>query len=221
MAKKNARISINKLESVLKDNVVTVPMRGCKDVEITIRHTLPLRDMMQFVENVVSACVDAKENRYTPEILEFMIAAEILTSYANFTLPSNAEKQYELVYGTDALEQVAEHINPTQMVEIRTAIGERIEHEVRKMEAVVAEKANELLVRVETMTEQIEALFSGVDSEEFQGVMRNLAQMNAVDEKALARAVLDAQSEKVGAVESVPTEEASGGEGGMISLPKK
>lgn len=221
MAKKNTRISINKLESVLKDNMVTVPMRGCEEVEITIRHTLPMRDMMQFVEDVVSACVDAEENRYTPEIREFMIAAEILTNYANFTLPSNAEKQYELVYGTDALEQVVEHINPMQMVEIRTAIAERIAHELRKMEAVVAEKVNELLARVETMTEQMESLYSGIDGEEIQSFIRNFAKVEAVDEKSLAMAVLDAQGKRGEVAEDATIEETSEQNSSVVLFPKK
>ena len=68
MAKKESRISINKLESVLKENVVVVPMRDNEDVSITIRRTLPLKDMMQFVENVVSSCVDAQTASYTPEV---------------------------------------------------------------------------------------------------------------------------------------------------------
>ena len=111
MAKKESRISINKLESVVKENVVSIPMNGAEDVTITIRRTLPLKDMMQFVENVVSSCVNAQAASYTPEIKEFVIRSEILTTYANFNLPSNVEKQYELVYGTDVVVQVMEYIN--------------------------------------------------------------------------------------------------------------
>lgn len=83
MAKKEARISINKLESVMRENIVVVPLSGADGVDITIRRRLPLKDMMQFVENVVSSCIDAETATYTPEIKEFVIRSEILTTLLN------------------------------------------------------------------------------------------------------------------------------------------
>lgn len=197
MAKKETRISINKLESVMKENIVVVPLNGADGVDITIRRRLPLKDMMQFVENVVSSCVDAETATYTPEIKEFVIHSEILTTYANFNLPSNAEKQYELVYGTDALKQVMEHIDRNQFYEIEEAIDARINHEVKMMETVLAAKTNEMMARIEDMVAQFEAAFGGVNSDEFNGVVRKLSEMNSLTEESLAKAVLSVQrSEK-------------------------
>ena len=194
MAKKESRISINKLEDVLKENIVVVPMRGNEDVNITIRRTLPLKDMMQFVTDAVSSCVDTQSATYTPEIKEFAIRSGILTVYANFNLPSNVEKQYELVYGTGALEQVMEHINTKQLAEIERAIDARIDHEVRMMESVLGAKTREVMSRIDTMVEQFENVFGGVNGEELNGVMQRLAQMDDMTEESIAKAVLEAQS---------------------------
>lgn len=193
MAKKESRIPINKLEGVLKENIVTVPMRGNEEVNITIRRTLPLKDMMQFVENVVSSCVDAETATYTPEIKDFAIRSEILTTYANFNLPSNVEKQYELVYCTDVLCQVMEHINNKQLHEIELAIEDRIEHEVKMIETVLAAKTNEMMMRIEAMVEQFEAAFGGINGDDFNGVVKKLSEMESMTEESIAKAVLDVQ----------------------------
>jgi len=193
MAKKESRISINKLESVLKENVVVVPMRGNEDVNITIRRTLPLKDMMQFVKDVVSSCVDAETATYIPEIKEFAIRSGILTMYANFNLPSNAEKQYELLYCTDVLCQVMEHINQKQLHEIEVAIDAHIDHEVKMIETVLAAKTNEMMMRIEAMVEQFETAFGGISSDDFNGVVKKLSEMGTMTEASIAKAVLDVQ----------------------------
>ena len=193
MAKKESRISINKLESVMKENVVTIPMRGSEDAIITIRPTLPLKDMMQFVENVVSSCVDAETATYTPEIKDFAIRSEILTAYANFNLPSDVEKQYELIYGTDAVGQVLEHINGDQFYAIEMAINARIEHEIKMIETVLAAKTNEMIARIEMMVEQFETVFNGINSSDFNGVMKKLSEMDGMTEESIAKAVLGVQ----------------------------
>lgn len=193
MAKKEARISINKLESVMRENIVVVPLSGADGVDITIRRRLPLKDMMQFVENVVSSCIDAETATYTPEIKEFVIRSEILTTYANFNLPTNAEKQYELVYGTNALEQVMEHIDRNQFYEIEEAIDARIEHEVRVLETSVATKSNEMMVRLSDAIEQVNSMFSDVSSDDFNQVVKNLSEMNGVTNESIVKAVLDMQ----------------------------
>ena len=213
MAKKESRISINKLESVLKENIVVVPMRGNEDVNIIIRRTLPLKDMMQFVENVVSSCVNAETASYTPEIKEFAIRSEILTTYANFNLPSNVEKQYELLYCTDVLCQVMEHINNKQLHEIEVAIDARIDHEVKMIETVLAAKTNEMMLRIEAMVEQFEAAFGGINSDDFNGVVKKLSEMDSMTEESIAKAVLDVQRNEIEA----KTNESEK----VVSFPKK
>lgn len=202
MAKKESRISINKLESVVKENIVSIPMNGAEDVTITIRRTLPLKDMMQFVENVVSSCVNAQTASYTPEIKEFVIRSEILTTYANFNLPSNVEKQYELVYGTDVVVQVMEYINWNQLAEIRAAIDSRIDHEVKMIETVLAAKTNEMIARIEAMTEQFEAAFGGINGNEFNEVVKKLSEMDNMTEESIAKAVLGVQRAEIEAADA-------------------
>jgi len=204
MAKKDVRISINKLESTLQDNIIVVPMDGVDGVDIVIRKTLPLKDMMQFVEDVVSSCVDMAGS-YTPEIKEFVIKSSILTTYANFNLPSSAEKQYALLYGTRALEQVMEHINHSQLDEIREAIDARIDHTVKMLESTVAIKTNELIHNIEVLAKQFTDMFDGISGEEIGNVMRGLSGMKNMTEEALVKAVFEAQGKTTQASDAPTT----------------
>lgn len=197
MAKKGSRISINKLEDVMMENVTVIPMNENKDANITIRRTLPLRDMMQFVENVVSSCVDVDAASYTPEIKDFAIRSEILSTYANFNLPSNVEKQYELVYRTNALDQVMEHIDKRQLDEIKTAINERIAHEVNMIETALSAKTNDMMAHIETMIDQFETVFDGINNNDFNGIMKKISEMSSITEESIAKAVLDIQREEL------------------------
>ena len=193
MAKKESRISINKLESTMQEQTVTIPLEGTEDVNIVIRKTLPLKDMMQFVEDIVSSCVGVQEQKYMPEIIRFMLDAGVLTRYANFNLPSNIEKQHDLIYNTGALEQVKQHINLDQFYEIETCARNRIAHEAAIIESAAAVKVNELLARFEAIADQLEGVFGGVNTEEINALVQNLAGVDALDEEAMARAVLSAQ----------------------------
>lgn len=42
MSKKVNKISINKLESTMTNNVISFPMNGYPDIEVTVRRVLPL-----------------------------------------------------------------------------------------------------------------------------------------------------------------------------------
>lgn len=196
MAKKDARIPINKFESLLKDNKVVVPLDGADNVNIIIRPTLPLRDVLQFVEDVVSLCTDMDEGTYTPEVMHFGICSGILTYYANFKLPEDVERQYELVYNTNAVKQVMSHINMDQCDEIVEAIKKRIEFNTRKLENALVQEIQEIAKRMTVFAEQSEELFSGVSSDGMTALFNNLANADQIDEKALVQAVFDAEKER-------------------------
>ena len=194
MAKKEARISINKLESVVNRSVTTVPLAGSENTEIKIRFNLPLGEVLQFVEDVVSSCVDMENATYTPEIMWFSIYSSVLTRYANFNLPTNVEKQYDLIYNTDAVEQVMPYINKQQYDEIIEAIQARISHECAVMENSAIEKINDLVSRMNAYVAQSEAMFGGVDNADMSSLVRNLADIGKIDEEKLIKALVAARN---------------------------
>lgn len=194
MAKKEIRIPVNKLESLRRDEKIIVPLDGVDGVDIHIRRTIPLNEVLEFVAEVVASCVDRDDGSYVPEVMWFSIYTSVLTRYANFRLPTDVSKQYDLVYNTNAVEQVLSHIDKNQYEQIVVSIEKRIKHELAMIHASTAAKVNELLERFNTIVEQSEAMFNGLNSVDLTSMLNNLATVKDVDEEKLVSAVLKAQN---------------------------
>jgi len=218
MSKKSNKISINKLESTMQDNVVSMPMADHEDIEIVVRRVLPLRDVMQFVEDVVSSCVDRVTGDYIPEVQAFATRACVLTQYANFTLPKDSEKQYDIVYNTDAFQQVMGVIDRVQYDEILYAINERIKHELAMMESSMAGQIAEITAKIDRFVENSETMFGSVKGEDMSALIRNLAQIGSVDEEKLVQAVRNAQRQETSKQKDNPVVAS---DGDVITLRKK
>lgn len=186
MAKvKNAkRVSVNTLERVAKENVneEIVEWNG---VEVRIIKTLPLGGVLQFVDSVVKSCFYTDTGEYYPEVKNLAICSNILDTYANFTMPSNAEKQYELVYCTDAVDMVLKHINVEQLNEITKAIDAKIAYYKDVNTKGTERRLDELITQIEAMYDKIVAI-SEITPDELRGVVDAIG---GIDEAALARAV--------------------------------
>lgn len=195
MSKKVNKISINKLESTMTNNVVSFPMNGYPDIEVTVRRVLPLHDVMQFVADVVSTCVDTETGEYIPEVQAFAVRSSVLTMYANFTLPKDPQKQYDLIYNTTAFQQVLDVIDRVQYDEILYSINERIKHEVAMMESTMARQVAELTDNMTRFIKNSEEVFGSVHGDDMGALIKELSKMGKVDEEKLVNAVINSGHE--------------------------
>lgn len=218
MSKKSNKISVNKLESTMQNNVVSIPMAGYEDIEIVVRRVLPLRDVMQFVEDVVSSCVDRDTGSYIPEVQAFATRACVLTQYANFTLPKDSEKQYDLVYNTSAFHQVMDVIDRAQYDEILYSINERIKHEVAMMESSMAAQIADITAKLDHFVETSEAMFGSVSDKDMSALIHGLANGGRLDEKKIVDAVMDARRQENAAEHEDPVVSS---DGEVITFRKK
>lgn len=196
------KFSINKWESMRGEDYVEVPVNGLDGVTMTVKYALSLMEMLQLVEDVVSTCFPG-EGEFRPEMRDFAFRTGVLTSYANFNMPKDISKQYDLLYNTDAYDQVVEHINQAQYVDIIAAIGERIDHERSKIESQSGLRALEILDKVEELSNQLDGVFNGIDSAAWADILGKIKTISDMDERELAHAVIaerkseeEAESEK-------------------------
>lgn len=167
---KSKRISITTFDKAMKAMSVPVKTVEWNGIEIEIKHTLPLKDVLTFVENVASSCF-ATDNSYLPEIKVFAIKCSVLEMYANFTLPANVEHKYDLIYNTDAFDVVAEHINAKQFNEIVEAINEKVYNSADANVAMANQKINEIYTAFDGLLTQVGDVFSGLSSDEIISFM--------------------------------------------------
>lgn len=185
MSKKEQRISINALEKIAKEQFQETTTKKWFDIEITIKRSLPLTEMLEFVQEVSEACFTT-DGTFVPEIMDFAIKSGILTHYANFTLPSNLEKQYWLIYSTDAIEAVCECINNAQLQEIVDAANRKIDHMCDTDIVATRAKLNELYSAFEKMGEEFSNMFSGVNPEELRNMISALGNSDVSEEKIVS-----------------------------------
>lgn len=185
MAKKEKRISINALEKIAKEQFPESVTEQWFDIEVTIKRSLPLKEMLQFVQEVVDACFTT-DGTFVPEIMDFATKSGILTHYANFTLPDNLEKQYWLIYSTGAVDMVCQHINMVQLQEMIGGINRKIDHMCDTDIVATKAKLNDLYEAFIKMGTEMSDLFSGVNAEELQKMVDALGSTELSEEKVVS-----------------------------------
>lgn len=168
------RISINAMENVMKERFAPVVTEKWYDIDVTMRRNLPIGEMIAFVNDIVDMCF-SEEGEYIPEVMDYIVRSGVLTRYANFTMPENVEREYALVYGTDAFDFVCSHINMEQLENIiRSAtkkIGYMCDANVMEMHA----RLNELYDELGGMGSDLAELLGSVTPEDIQKVTKALS----------------------------------------------
>lgn len=192
MAKEIERVSVNKFESaLLQDNVVTETLSGTDDVVFQVKKTISLEDMISFVQEVVESCIDGETGEYIPEAYDFAIRVGVLTRYANFTMPTNMNKKYMLVYGTRAFDQITVLINYTQFNDIVRAIDRKIKYMLDVMSSSAVSKINEVIDKFKDIASTAEVAFAGANPDDIQKVLHGVSKVNNIDEKEIAKIILE------------------------------
>lgn len=184
------KISISAFENIMKDTYTATKTVAWNGVEITIQRTLSFRDFLTFVDSVVKNCFSIDNNAYMPEIKDFAIKCCVLEMYANFALPVNVERKYDLVYCTDAVQTVLAEINPEQYGVIMNAIDLKIEKMAQANIEALNRQMSELYSAFENMQNQMSGVFEGVGAEEMLKLVGAISG-GSFDESKLVQAYID------------------------------
>jgi hypothetical protein len=186
---KTKRISVNTLERIEKETYTPCHAFDWNGVEIIVTRTLSLKEMLDFVNGAVKSCFMA-DNTYAPEIMDFAIKVSVLEKYANFTLPRNVESQYDMVYHTDAVDRVLEHVNYRQYQEICDSICAKVEHIAQANVSAINKQLNDVCASFNKLQEDISRVFSGIGSGEIKA-MADAVSNGVLDEQKLVNAYIE------------------------------
>ena len=189
MAKKIKKVSVNALERVVNEQCTQDTVVNWFDIEVNIVNTLSLKDMLSFVNDIVNACF-LDDGTYIPEIMDFAIKSGILTRYANFTLPNNTEKQYWLIYNSNVVDMVKEHINLDQLQEIIDSATLKIEHMCDMDFVATKAKLEELYNAFANIGTQFGDIFDNISADDIQKVVEAIG-TNGVDEEKIVSAYIE------------------------------
>lgn len=188
MAKNIKKVSITTMDKVVKEHFPqSATVEWCGN-EVNIKRTLSVSEMLAFVDDVVSSCYN--DGEYLPEVKAYLIRRNVLTRYANFNLPDDLEHSYELVYATDAFEQVMANINDEQMDSILCAIDEKIDYLCNSNIAAVEKQAQDAVSALEDILGKAEEVFGNINPEDIIKIVGAVSE-GRIDEEKLVKAYMD------------------------------
>ena len=182
MAKKRIqRISINAMDEMMSgyQNTETVEWNG---LQVVIKKNLTLDEMLCFTNSVVKSCFDQADGSYLPEVKDFAIRSNIMERYANFTLPNNLEKQYDMVIRSGAVEMIMNYVNISQFGELMKAIDAKVQNTADAHIQTFIKKLDEVTEAFSHMQGEIEKMYSGVDAEDIGKLMGAISDGKATEE---------------------------------------
>lgn len=195
MAKKKIqKISVNAMDEIMKrfDTVETIEWNG---LQVVIKKNLSLEEMMTFANSVVKSCFDQATGAYMPEVKDFAIRSNIMERYANFTLPSKVERQYDIVIRSGAVEEIMNHINFAQFSELMKAIDAKLQNAADANVQMVFRQFNDVVTSFESLQEKVGSLFAGVDAADI-GKLINAMSEHGVSEEKVVQAYMAEQAKK-------------------------
>ena len=178
MAKK---VTVTKLVNLIKDEINVARVEGL-DADINVKKNLSFEEAYIFVREAVSACVTVETAEYRPEMKEFCIRTLVLELYAGLSLPTDIDKHYKLLFNTNIYDEIAKHVDQTQLQMLRKAIDEKIEY--YKAVAVNAglSQLNQILDNMKNFAEMSEEALGGIDQSQFANVFDTLSKLNNIEQ---------------------------------------
>jgi len=157
---------------------------------VDVKRTIDMTAMTEFVADVVNMCIDKETAEYIPESYDFAIRLSVLNHYVGIPLPAGKDgavqhmlqKAYFILYETDLFPKVMAHINQTQFNAMVNSISERIRFERDMLLSSVAQKANELINKMDEVMSESQSVLDHIDSENFGKAIENMSKLGMLGE---------------------------------------
>lgn len=194
----NKQITINQWEKTKEDITEKFSLTGEEDgPEVIVRKALPLSEMWEAVNEIVEMCMPTinvgtedepkMEQVFMPENRDFAVRRIIMSRYANFKLPQDFSKQYDLMYSTPVYQKVANCIDQMQLMEMVGAAERKLDY--RKEEHLSVTKAiKDVLGQFTDAANQLQ----DVDPDAVQQVLGLLSDTQGAGEKLIEKTMQEA-----------------------------
>lgn len=192
---KTKKISINTFDKIVTENYTPTENLQWHGVELVIKKTLTLKEVMTFVNTVVKGCFTIDDASYIPEVKDFFIKCCVIDMYTNLSLPDNSEHKYNLIYHSDVIESILSHVNEQQFNEICWAINDKLKNLAQANIEMVHKQMNELYINFNDLQEKLSSIFSSVNSDDVAKLVGAITD-GKIDEDKLVKAYISQTKSK-------------------------
>lgn len=182
---KNRRISINAMDSIMKTQYENIVTECWNEIDITIKRTISLGDMLSFVNDVVASCFQ-DNGEFMPEVLDFAIRSNIILKYSNVSLPDKLEHRYAILYCTDIVNFVRGYADQEQVDEIINAIHQKVDYLCNTNVRAIQSKLNELISAFDNLQSKTADVFNNISSEDVAKLASVLSSGDLSEDKIVA-----------------------------------
>lgn len=182
MAKGEKKVSISAVDNIISERFLNVVTEQWYDVEVKMRRSLPFTEVLAFVDDVVQSCFQ-RNGAYVPEVLDFAIKSNIIGKYTNVSMPDNLEHRYAILYNSDLVDFVCQHINMQQLQEMVSSINRKLAYMCDTNTVSVQNRLNDLISAFETMQEKTDAMFSDVTPDDMTRLVGAIGDGALTEEK--------------------------------------
>lgn len=186
---KTAKIDLSTFTNIVEGLYSPTENIVWNGLEITINKTLSLTDMMTFVDNVTKMCFTETDGTYLPEIKDFAIKSCVLEMYANFSLPEGASERYALIYSTNVVDAVLNHVNRAQFNEIIESINDKLDNLAQANIEMINRQMDALYTAFDNLQKQLSGMFEGVSSDDVTNLFSAISG-GMIDEEKLIKAYI-------------------------------
>ena len=158
---------IKKIAEKESSERTTVDWNG---VEISVKKTVSLDDMMSVVLGVVGSCFD-EDGNYIPEVVDIIEKHNVIKWYTDIDVPNDINESFDLIYRTDLYQIVIGKIDQTQLATIHKAIREKIEYLVNVRADAVSNKCIELIGELSKVSDGLSTLFGDLKPEDMTNMI--------------------------------------------------
>lgn len=198
MAKKTNRVSINALERFCKETTPDIMQHtfsiGDETITYEVKFRLTLEESMRFIEDVVKEAIMPNDGMIVPLAQSYIIGKNILIYYANFTMPNDESKAYELVLGANGIiGDIIGCIDNAQYQMLLAGVRDRVNFETQKMLSVQEQRVNTLVGEISRFAEQMDSVFGNISGEQMAGFISSMSKLSdtQISTEELAKAFVE------------------------------
>lgn len=182
---KAKKISINAFETAVKENIApNVSTEEWMGLQVEIKHTISLQEMMSLVAEVVDNCF-LENGAYIPEVMQPLLDCGVVERYTNISLPSNLSNRYELVMRSGIMDFIMPRINSNQYNDIVVAIRDKIDYMCDTNITEFRNNLNDMVESMSALQEDTKALFGKISPEAIHELLGAFSSEKAIEEKVV------------------------------------
>lgn len=179
-------IPFKTISASIKENRPSVNVCEWNGIEIAVKYTISLEDMLRLVNETVNSCSGADDGMYMPEVKQFAFRCGVISYYTNVSMPSKMEDKYLLAYRSGIFEAILPSLCTAQLEDIALSIDDKLDYICDGDLATIRNNMKSLT----SILSGYQKAFDGIEKDDVKKLVSALGSDNALSEEKIVSAYI-------------------------------